>query len=264
MISTYFSGMRASIRPVRHLRSERLWEIDALRGIAIIMMVIYHLLWDLRGLGGYDINVNTGFWHYWQLVTASTFIGVMGLSLTLSFNYARSHGRTDNLWPKYLLRGFEIFSWGILVGIVTFLFQPNLYVRFGILHLIGVSIMLSYPFLNRRWLALGLGLALILLAELVGPLGLNFNWLDWLGLDATPRPAFDHFPLIPWFGVALIGIFLGDALYPDGKRRFGMPDLGQRWPVRGLRLMGQNSLLIYLIHQPILILLLTITGLIQL
>ncbi len=63
-ISTFFAGMADSIRPVRHLSTARLWEIDLLRGIAIIMMVIYHLMWDLRGLGGYDINVNSGFWHY--------------------------------------------------------------------------------------------------------------------------------------------------------------------------------------------------------
>ena len=252
-----------SIRPVRHLRAARLWEIDLLRGIAIIMMVIYHLMWDLRGLGGYDINVNSGFWHYWQLVTASTFIGVVGISLTLSYSQARRRNENGSLWSKYLLRGFEVFSWGLVVGIVTFLFQPNLYVRFGILHLIGVSIMLAYPFLRWRWLNLALGVLIILAAELVAPLGLDITWLDWMGLDVTPRPAFDYFPLIPWFGVVLIGIFLGNTLYRGGERRFSIPDFGENGFMRFMRLMGQNSLLIYLLHQPILIALLAIAGLIQ-
>jgi uncharacterized membrane protein len=69
--------------------AERLWEIDALRGVAILMMVVYHLLWDLASLGGYDITLRSGFWSYWQIVTASLFTGLVGLSLTLSYSRER-------------------------------------------------------------------------------------------------------------------------------------------------------------------------------
>ena len=104
-LTTYLSGMRTSITPVRALRAERLWEIDTLRGIAIIMMVVYHLLWDLASLGGYDIALRTGFWSYWQIVTASLFTTLVGLSMTLSYHAARprehraqvvGHGRVDD------------------------------------------------------------------------------------------------------------------------------------------------------------------------
>ena len=166
----YFARLRASIQPVRHVHGSRFWEIDVLRGVAVAMMVIYHLMWDLQGLGGFEIDVYTGFWHYFQIITASLFIGLLGISLTLSYDrlFTRNTGDSTPFTP-FLARGLVVFSWGIVVGIVTFFVDPERYVRFGILHFMGV-----------------------------------------------------------------------------------------------LRLLGQNSLLIYLVHQPILIALLTLTGIIRL
>ncbi len=254
-LAVHLRGMRASIRPTRRLDRSRLWQVDALRGVAILMMVIYHFVWDLRGLGGYDIAVYTGFWHYFQQATASLFIGLVGVSLTLS---RRQAGPAAG-WGRYLRRGAIIFSWGVVVGLVTFAFDPPRYVRFGILHLIGATIVLAYPFLGWRWRALGLGLLLLFLGQVFPRLGWHLPWLDWLGLDSTPRAAFDYFPLIPWFGVALIGIFLGNSF--AGQR----PAAGEtRGPLPWLRLLGQNSLLIYLIHQPILITLLILAGIVRL
>jgi len=144
------------------------------------------------------------------------------------------------------------------------LIEPSRYVRFGILHLIGFSIIIAYPFLRFRWLNLILSLIIILLAKLVPLLGLDSGWLDWLGLNAVPRSAFDYFPVIPWFGVVLLGILIGKTLYPGGVRRFSLPNISMTPIIRGLRLAGQNSLLIYLVHQPIMIAILTLLGIVRL
>jgi len=264
-LTTYFSALRASVRPIWHLQSSRLWEVDMMRGVAIVMMVVYHLMWDLRGLAGYDINVYTGFWHIWQQITANLFIGIVGVSLTLSYGRARSKGgKTTAGWGKYVLRGAVVFSWGIVVSIVTYFVDPAHYVRFGILHLIGVSIIIAYPFLRFRWLNLILGISLLLLAQIIPVLGLNNPLLAPLGLNATPPRSFDYFPLIPWFGVVLLGIFVGASLYTNGQRRFTLPDIGNAFGIRTLRMLGQNSLLIYLIHQPIMIVILILLGQIRL
>ena len=63
----------------------------------------------------------------------------------------------------------------------------------------------------------------------------------------------DYYPLFPWFGVALLGIFAGESLYPAGMRRFDLPDWSRVAIVRGLRFLGRHSLLIYVTHQPVLI-----------
>lgn len=260
-IKHYFSSLRASVRPTFILAPDRLWQVDALRGVAIVMMVVYHLVWDLRGLAGYDINVYSGFWHYWQQVTANLFIVLVGVSLTLSYGRATQKGGTHAArWGKYALRGAVIFTWGVVVGLVTYAFDPSHYVRFGILHLIGFSIIIAYPFLRLRWLNMILGIFLLLLGQIIPLFGIDNPWLGWLGLTASPRPAFDYFPLIPWFGVVLIGIFIGNMFFRHGAES---PPTN-RSPFRLLRLMGQNSLLIYLIHQPVLITVLVLLGQIRL
>ena len=167
-----------------------------------------------------------------------------------------------------MLRGLEIFSWGLVISLVTFLFDSRFYVQWGILHLIGFSILVSWPFLRWRWLNLLLA-GLLLAAGKLMPLtaallGLHSPWLDWLGLTAAPRPAFDYFPVIPWLALPLIGVAAGNLFYAEGARRFPLPDLGGLAPLRLLRLLGQNSLLIYLIHQPIMITLLVLAGVVRL
>jgi len=260
--TSYFAALRTSIRLVRHLRPARLWEIDALRGVAITMMVIYHLLWDLHALGGWAITIYTGFWHYFQVATASSFTGLVGASMALRYQARQQQGGVRA--EPFLVRGAVVFSWGIVIGIVTFLFNPGMYVRWGILHLIGFSLLVGWPFVRFRWLNLVLAALLLLAGRAVMALGLNSSWLDWLGLDATPRPAFDYFPVIPWLALPLIGMFIANMLYRRGVRRFTLPDLGNRLFFRVLRLMGQNSLLIYLLHQPIMLAILAALGVISL
>ena len=245
-----------------HVSRQRYWEIDALRGIAIIMVVVYHLAWDLRAFAGWDINLYDGFWHYFQRVTANTFILLVGLSLTLSFRrMKRFQADQGPLFPKFLRRGLKIMALGLLISAVTWLVVRDSYVQFGILHFIGLSIFLAYPLLRYRTLNLVLGVILILLGPVVAAIPIDSEALVWLGLQPPGYAAVDYFPLIPWFGVVLIGVFLGNWLYTDQGRRFSLPDLSTAPGVDLLDRLGKKTLLIYLIHQPILITLLVLVGL---
>lgn len=260
--SSYFTALRASIKPVWVPHAARLWEVDVLRGVAIFMMVVYHLMWDLASLGGYPIAVRSGFWNIWQIITASLFTTLVGVSLTLSYQRERRSQPHGSLWPKYAVRGLTLLTWGVVIGVVTyFALGRDYYVRFGILHLIGLSILLAYPLLGSRWLALALAILVTLLSPVVQSLHLTMPWLEWLA--ATPGSGVDYAPLIPWFGRVLFGIFLGNTLYAGGQRRFAWPDLAQTALMRPLRLLGENSLLIYLTHQPILLAILTLFGIIH-
>ncbi|MEZ5334155.1 MAG: heparan-alpha-glucosaminide N-acetyltransferase domain-containing protein [Methanolobus sp.] len=80
----------------------------------------------------------------------------------------------------------------------------------------------------------------------------DYPWLLWIGIKPYGFYT-DYFPLIPWFGVVLLGIFTGNSLYPDYKRSFRMCDCGNNTVVKTLVYLGKKSLLIYLVHQPVIV-----------
>jgi uncharacterized membrane protein len=71
---------------------------------------------------------------------------------------------------------------------------------------------------------------------------------------------FDYFPIFPWFGVTLLGIYFGNLFYENGKRQFTIKDMSNNSIIKFLTFLGRNSLFIYLGHQPLLIILLLILG----
>jgi uncharacterized membrane protein len=246
-------------------RQERLWEVDVLRGVAIIMMTIFHLMWDLwffRILP--EVVLYAGFWKYFQRTTAILFLLLVGVSLTISYGRERrQQGAGPNLWPKYFWRGLRILGWGMVISLAVWAAGVG-YVHFGILHLIGVSIVLAYPLIRRRWLNLALWALLFVAGSWIETVRVAGPWFVWLGLEPEGYYPNDYFPLIPWFGVVLLGIFLGNNLYPGGRRLLSLPDLSALAPVRLLRWLGRHSLTIYLIHQPLLLAILWALGLVRL
>jgi len=228
----------------------RFWEIDALRGVAIVMMVIYHLMWDLLFFGVFtNLALQQGFWKYFQRTTASTFIFLVGVALVVSYKRDMNHTKAN--FRKFLWRGAKIFGWGMILSVLVRLAGVGR-IDFGILHLIGAAIILAYPFLGYRWSNIGLWALLNGVGYLLQPVGVGTTWLVWLGIKPTAYYYLDYFPLIPWFGVVLLGIGVGNLLYGNNQRRFSLPTLSHLAPVHGLQWLGRRSLVIYLLHQPVL------------
>jgi uncharacterized membrane protein len=175
------------------------------------------------------------------------FITLVGISLTLSG--AQTKG---SVWKANLKRGLMILSWGLIITAVTYRFMESGYIVFGVLHFIGLSVMIAAPFLKYDKANLWLGLTLIFLGSIIRLFTVDSSWLIWLGLTPGGFYSVDYFPLIPWFGVVLIGIFLGNRFYPNGKRMLPIGENESR-AAKILSYLGRNSLKIYLIHQPILI-----------
>lgn len=238
----------------------RFWEVDLLRGLAVVMMVIFHLFYDLNYFGIYSIDTSSGFWFYFPRITVGLFILLVGISLTLSYSRAEIQGREDRMFIKLLKRGLWIFSLGMAVTVVTYFLVKERFIVFGILHFIGVSIILAYPFLRLKALNLALGAAVIVLGLYLQSLSFPYPWLLWLGLAPNGFYTLDYIPLFPWFGVVLAGIFLGNSLYEDYERRFILPDLSGTAPAGVLCLLGRNSLFVYLIHQPLIVAALFLLG----
>jgi uncharacterized membrane protein len=234
----------------------RFWEVDFLRGVAVAMMVLYHFVFDSNYFGISNFNIHGGFWFYFARLTAALFIILVGISLALSHERMRVMGQEGAFKTKLLRRGIWILCLAMGITLITYIVVREDFIVFGVLHLIGVSIILAYPFL-------GLGAANIVLGSLVIFIGLCLQssgfgspWFLWLGLSPVGFHSLDYLPLFPWFGVVLLGIAVGDFFYSGYRRRIHLPELSSSYAVQPLAFMGRNSLIIYLIHQPVLIALL--------
>jgi uncharacterized membrane protein len=236
----------------------RFWEIDALRGTAVVAMILYHFSYDLAYFGLFDVGFfRSGLGLNAGRLIGGSFIFLAGLSLTLSYRRAVSSqppGRS--LFWKYLWRGVRIFSYGLAITFLTWIFLPKEMIVFGILHLIGASIILAYPFLGLKLPNVALAAACVAAGLYLS--GFDNAWLLWLGTD----PGFfmlDYWPIFPWFGVMLLGVFAGNALYGEGRKRSASP-APQPTSTRPLAFLGRHSLLVYLVHQPILLAALLLLG----
>jgi uncharacterized membrane protein len=238
---------------------ERYWEIDVLRGIAVIAMILYHFSYDLAYFGLFDVGFfRSGIGLNAARLIGGSFIFLAGLSLTLSYSRALARAPGRSLFPKYLARGLRIFSYGLAITFLTWIFLPNEMIVFGILHLIGVSIILAYPFLNLKLPNVVLGIVCIAFSMFLRGFDVDTPWLVWLGIDPTFF-MLDYWPIFPWFGVMLLGVAAGNVFY--GDRRKQTTGATQRLQViRSLAFLGSHSLTVYLAHQPILLAALILLG----
>ena len=237
----------------------RYQEIDMVRGIAILMMILFHTLLDLNFFMIYPVEISTGFWRYFAFATASLFLLIVGISLTLSRTRAKRVISGHELVQKFVHRGTGIFLLGLVVTAGTWLYVREGFIVFGILHLIGVSIVISPLFFRFKKLNAVLGLLFIAVGvfftTITGPI-----WLLPLGIHPAWFYSLDYEPLFPWFGVVLIGMGLGEYLYPENVRRFALLQIPSVF-MQPLAFLGRHALMIYLVHQPVIILLLAaLTG----
>ena len=233
--------------PTRQRRSE----IDMARGIAIILMMIFHLLYDLRTFGNVPVAMPDAYWRFMPEVIGTLFFGLLGVSAWLKFQEEKQ----SQLRWNFFKRGVRLFLIALTITAATGYFIPKFTIYFGVLHCISVSLMLLYPFLRFGNLNLTLGVIVIGATFFLQQYRFSFPWLMWIGFQPEKGTGGDWYPLIPWFGVVLLGIELGRRLYPTSDVRGPWSPLAaqQQLIFVFLAFLGRHSLVIYLIHQPIFI-----------
>lgn len=146
--------------------------------------------------------------------------------------------------------------------IVTWVISPRDVVLFGILHLILLSSLVALPLLRLGLWNLPIAAVAWLLGLLLARLPGN-PWLFWVGLVPENYRSFDFRPFLPWFAVVLLGVSAGSWLYSGGRRRWAFPSWERLFPISIVIWVGRHSLMLYLIHQPVLVVLLAVLGLID-
>jgi uncharacterized membrane protein len=213
-------------------------------------MIVYHLVFDLNYFGLYTTELDSPPVLLFLYPISSTFLLLVGISLTVSYSRVQQKLSKRQLHVKFLKRGTSVFGLGLLITLATWVYPHDGYIVFGVLHCIGLSILLAYPLIRFRNLSLILGVLCIILGVFLRiAVIVDFPWLLWLGFVPSDFYTLDYFPLLPWFGVVLIGIFLGNSFYQNNARKFSLKDHSQFMLSRGLCFLGRHSLIIYLLHQ---------------
>ena len=222
----------------------RIRAIDAMRGTAICLMIVYHAAFDLNWFHIIDADFNHDrFWLGFRDLIVSAFLLLVGVSLVLAHRAGISPRR---FWRRIALVG----TCALLVTVGSYVTFPKTFITFGILHCIVVSSILGWPLVRYPRVALIVGIVVIVVGAAIGVPLFDVPWLNWVGL-MTYRPATeDYVPLLPWFGVVLVGISIGWWLLERRKQALQrISRASSRW----LTWLGRHSLLVYMVHQPIMV-----------
>lgn len=239
-------------------KQDRIWEIDFLRGIAIILMIFFHIIFDLNFYSITNFNISSGILFFIARLSATMFITIAGISLSISYSRVKNKLNKKDILIKFIKRGTKILFLGLVISLVTWIYLQEGFIIFGILHFIGVSIILSILFIEFKYINILLGIFFIFIGFILGSFIFNFNLLLPLGFVPKNFWTVDYFPLFPWFGIILFGISIGNMIYPGLKRKYLIKDLSENNIIASLCFLGRNSLFIYFIHQPIIIMLIII------
>jgi len=215
--------------------NRRIWEIDFLRAIAIILMVIFHIVYDLNEFVGLDIDYLSGFWYWEGKTSALMFIFLAGISSGFSKNTVK--------------RGIKILIFAMLITLVTYIFFREQYIRFGILHLLGTSMVL-FPLLKKmnNILLFISAVFIALTAILIKSTLVNTSLLLPFGVMYRGFVTLDYYPISPYLSVFILGILAYKIYYYKGQSIFKF-----HYKNEYLSIISKNSLAIYLIHQPVLV-----------
>ncbi len=224
---------------------KRIWELDALRGICILGMVVVHFVYDLVDL--YAL-VN------WEYPPAFLFVKNWGGVIFFLIS-----GICVTLGSRSVRRGAVVFACGLIVSAVTWgmyrfeFADKSIVIYFGVLHCLGSCMILWPLFRKMPFQALGLlGIAFTVLGLYFKTLsGIQIQWLMPLGLPWDEFASSDYFPIFPYLGFFLLGSALGRSIYRNKESL--LPRVNDRNPIlRFFMLCGKHSLWIYLLHQPLL------------
>lgn len=240
----------------------RYYELDYWRGLAVLGMVAMHVSWVVSFLSSLQLGTPFRLWADIPLTmlgraSAVSFLLLVGISGALSYWRRQQAGHTSTQLERYFLkRGLFILSLGMIITLATWLVVPESYIRFGILHLIGVGV-ICIPLLMERIMRVVVAGFLLVAGWIAQSLGPVHEILVLAGQYPPGFQAQDHWPITPWLLVIIIGVELAHWLYPQGQRRVrwhvskGM--LSQNAVLSVLVLIGQWSIWIYMLHVPVIV-----------
>ncbi len=248
--TSHFRGQTAEKKP------RRAFELDALRGLAVLMMVLHHLIYDLR----YLLELDVFAWQestWFELLLRPFFISIFLIGSGITSTFTRSN------FKRGLRTGAVAIGYSLVMAAVSVVMQTDMYIFFNVLHLLAVGSLVYAAISSREKGArtdtlLVFLLVVIFYATLIKPSGPASTWLllPFGVLPANTPVMADYLPILPWLGFFIAGTLIGRLQYRDRKTAFpGAPE----WLLtvsEPFMYLGRNSLWIYILHQPLLMIIL--------
>jgi uncharacterized membrane protein len=204
--------------------------LDYIRGVAIVLMIIFHGSYDLNLFGFIEVDFyKDNFWYVFPRVIVALFMFSVGCGLTLAH---KNHIKWNPFWKRFL----KLVACAIAITISTYYMFPQSWVYFGTLHSIAVCSLIVLPFLKYPRVSLVVALILII-PHLI--LGYSIPW------PLLNHNSMDYISPFPWVGVVLLGVFATH----QGWIKIEFKDNAI---LKALEFLGIHSLVIYMIHQPFL------------
>lgn len=203
--------------------------IDVLRTIAICWMIIFHLAYDMKALGFSSTDFSSGFWYYFPRVIAGSFLFIVGLSLHLAYENKIN-------WSKFWHRQMKIAAGAVIISLTTYFIFPANWVYFGTLHCIFFATLFGVFLVGKRIIIM------VIFLLILGGISSGFD-LFWIS-QIIRKPSMDFIPIYPWFLCTALGLFVASF---EGFWKF----VYKFRPHPLLTFPGKHSLIIYLLHQPI-------------
>ena len=242
--------------------TQRFTALDALRGVAIVWMTIYHFCFDLNHFGYLKQDFYADpFWTWQRTAIVSLFLFTAGVGQAIAVEQGQG-------WRRFWRRWALVAGAALLVSAGSYVMYPQSFIYFGVLH--GMAVMLLIVRLTAGWGAWlwffgGLAITMNLIAASAhvhwpGLEFLNGSHFNWLGLISRKPVTEDYVPLITWLGVICWGMAAGRWALRRHAHWFGL-SMGEAG--RPLAWLGRWSLSYYLLHQPVLIGFLMLVGMLK-
>jgi len=227
--------------------------LDALRGTAIIAMIVYHALWDIVYMFGVSVP-------WFGSATASV------IQLSIRWAFILISGFSWHLGSKNLRRSLVVLGASAVITLVTYIFTYEARILFGVLSLLGVSMLVTIP-LDKIFSKIHPVIGVVLMSLLFaltynvprGYIGIgNIEFVElpsflychtvtaFFGFAPVGFYSADYVPFIPWVFMFFIGYFLYRVF-----ERFGVLEVFSAFRIKPLEFIGRHSLIIYMVHQPI-------------
>jgi uncharacterized membrane protein len=223
---------------------ERFDRLDALRGVAIVWMAVFHFCFDLNYFGFIRQNFYTDpLWTQQRVAIVSLFLFCAGLGQAVALEQGQA-------WPRFWRRWAQIAGCAVLVSIGSATMFPRSWISFGILHGIAAMLILARllaPLRGGLWVV---GLVAIVLPHLVQHPFFDSRWTHGVGLVTRKPVTEDYVPVLPWLGVMWWGLAAGLWVLRNRPHWVGGATPAAFKP---LALLGRWSLSFYMLHQPVLI-----------